>query len=226
MKNYSAKDLARFIDHTLLKPDATTQQIRTLCEEAQNHQFFSVCVNSSFVDLCSQILKGHPVKVCSVVGFPLGAMSTATKAFETDFVIKRGADEVDMVINLSSLKDKNYSNVTADIRSVVTAAQGKVVKVILETCLLNDEEKVAACKCSKEAGAHFVKTSTGFSTGGATIADVQLMKSTVGNSMQVKASGGIKNTQQALEYINAGVTRLGTSSGISLIQGLEISGGY
>ncbi len=226
MKNYSAKDLARFIDHTLLKPDATTQQIRNLCEEAREHQFFSVCVNSSFVDLCSQILKGNSVKVCSVVGFPLGAMCTAAKAFETDFVVKRGADEVDMVISISALKDKNYSHVTADIRSVVTAAQGKTVKVILETCLLTEEEKVAACKCSKEAGAHFVKTSTGFSTGGATIADVQLMKATVENSMQIKASGGIKNTQQALEYLAAGVTRLGTSSGISLIQGLEISGGY
>lgn len=226
MRPYSAKDLARFIDHTLLKPEVTSQQIRTLCEEAEKHQFFSVCVNSGFVALCSQVLKESSVQVCSVVGFPLGAMASSAKAFETDFAVNHGANEIDMVINLSALKDKNYALATSDIRAVVTAAQGKIVKVILETCLLTNEEKIVACKCSKEAGAHFVKTSTGFSTGGATLADVQLMKTTVGDSMQIKASGGIKNTQQALEYLAAGATRLGTSSGISLIQGLEISGGY
>lgn len=226
MNKKSTTNLAQFIDHTLLKPEATTNQIRTLCEEAQRYHFFSVCVNSGFVADCSQFLRGSSVKVCSVVGFPLGAMATPAKSFETELAVKNGASEIDMVINLSSLKDRDYKKTTYDIQQVVNAAQGSLVKVILETCLLSDDEKIAACKCSLEAGAHFVKTSTGFSTGGATMADVLLMKRIVGQALQVKASGGIKTTQQALDYIQAGVTRLGTSSGISLIQGLESSEGY
>lgn len=226
VKKYTAKELSQFIDHTLLKPEAAAKQIQTLCEEALAHHFFGVCVNSCFVPLASQILKGTEVKVVSVVGFPLGAMSTLAKAYETSLAIKTGAEEIDTVMAIGSVKEKNFKQTTEDIRQVVKAAEGKIVKVILETCLLTDEEKVSACQCSQEAGAHFVKTSTGFSTGGATLNDVQLMKKTVSSSMQVKASGGIKNTQQALDYIAAGATRLGTSSGIALIQGLESAGGY
>lgn len=226
MQNYSAKDLAQSIDHTLLKPEATSVQIRTLCEEALSHQFFGVCVNSSYVPLCTEILKGTSIRVVSVVGFPLGAMTSTAKAFETSAAVKAGAQEIDMVIHLGLLKDKSFNKVTEDIRQVVKAAEGKWVKVILETCLLTEEEKIAACQCSLEAGAQFVKTSTGFSTGGATMADVLLMKKTVGDKMQVKASGGIKSTQQAIDYLKAGVTRLGTSSGIALIQNVNPAGGY
>ncbi len=226
MSKYTAKDLAQSIDHTLLKPEATAQQIQKLCEEALAHQFFGVCVNSSYVSLCSQILKGSSVHVVSVVGFPLGSMETSVKAFETSMAVKSGAQEIDMVIHLGLIKERNFKKSTEDIRQVVKAAEGKTVKVILETCLLTDEEKIAACNCSKDAGAHFVKTSTGFSTGGATMADVLLMKKTVGDLLQVKASGGIKNTQQAFEYLQAGVTRLGTSSGIALLQNINPSGGY
>jgi len=226
VKKYTAKELSRFIDHTLLKPEATSLQIKKLCEEAMTHQFFGVCVNSHFVSLAHQFLNASPVKVISVVGFPLGAMMTLAKAHETALAVKAGSDEIDMVLNVGLMKEKNFKQATEDIRQVVKAAEGKTVKVILETCLLTDEEKVSACQCSQEAGAHFVKTSTGFSTGGATLNDVQLMKKTVGTALQVKASGGIKNTQQALDYIAAGATRLGTSSGIALIQGLESTGGY
>ena len=218
--------LARSIDHTLLKPEATSKQIQTLCEEALLHQFFGVCVNSRFVRLCSNLLKGTPVKVISVVGFPLGANEPTVKAFEADWTVKNGAHEVDMVLAIGPLKEKDYQKVTEDIRTVVTAAQGKVVKVILETALLSDEEKVVACQCSQEAGAHFVKTSTGFSTGGASLADVILMKKTVGEALQVKASGGIKDTQQAFDFLQAGASRLGTSSGIALLHGLNTAGGY
>ncbi|MEK6774584.1 MAG: deoxyribose-phosphate aldolase [Bdellovibrionota bacterium] len=226
MQKYTAGELAKFIDHTLLKADATSKQIQTLCEEALKHHFFGVCVNSSFVSFCSQTLSGTGVHVVSVVGFPLGAMGSLAKAYEAEFAVNNGASEVDMVLNLAAIKEKNYKNATNDIQQVVKASRGKIVKVILETNLLTNEEKIAACQCSQEAGAHFVKTNTGFSGGGATLDDVLLMKKTVGSALQVKASGGIKNTQQALEYLNAGVSRLGTSSGIALIQGLDSAGGY
>jgi deoxyribose-phosphate aldolase len=218
--------LNRFIDHTLLKPDAQLSQIEKLCAEAKAHSFFSVCVNTSYVKTCAELLKGSEVKTCCVVGFPLGAMDTASKAFETRTAINNGAQEVDMVIAIGALKDRRLDVVTNDIRAVVEAAQGRTVKVIIETALLNEEEKVLACQASKNAGAHFVKTCTGFSGGGATVEDVKLMKATVGPGIEVKASGGIKNTQAALDLIAAGATRLGTSSGISLISGQSSQGGY
>lgn len=218
--------LSSYIDHTLLKPDASAKAIETLCKEAIENKFFSVCVNSSYVSLCSSLLKGSGVKVCAVVGFPLGAMDTESKAFETRQAIKNGAAEVDMVIQVGFLKDHKLDYVKNDIAAVVAAAQGHTVKVIIETSLLSDDEKKAACQASLEAKAHFVKTSTGFNGGGATLEDVKLMKSVVGNALQVKASGGIKSSEQALALIEAGASRLGTSSGIALVQGLKVQGGY
>lgn len=218
--------LSRYIDHTLLKPEAQLNQIEKLCAEAKDHGFFSVCVNTSYVPICANLLSNTSVKVCCVVGFPLGAMDTASKAFETQNAIKNGAQEIDMVIHIGALKDKRSEYVLNDIKSVVKAAEGRTVKVIIETALLNQEEKALACKLALEAGAHFVKTSTGFSGGGATIEDVKLMKSIVGNQMEVKASGGIKDAAQAMAMIEAGATRLGTSSGITIIQGGTVKGGY
>lgn len=218
--------LSSYIDHTLLKADASTQAIETLCKEAIEHKFFSVCVNSSYVSQCAKILKNSSVKVCSVVGFPLGAMDTDSKAFETRKAIENGASEIDMVIHVGSLKDRKLDYLKNDIAAVVAAAQGKTVKVIIETSLLTDEEKTLACKASLEAKAHFVKTSTGFGGGGATVEDVKLMKSVVGAALEVKASGGIKNREQALALIEAGATRLGTSSGIALTAGQQVTSGY
>lgn len=218
--------LSHYIDHTLLKPDAQSSQIEKLCQEAQKHGFFSVCVNSSYVKQCTDWLKGSPVKVCCVVGFPLGAMDTSSKAFETKNAIAQGAQEIDMVIHIGALKEGRLDYVKNDIEEVVNAARGHKVKVIIETALLTTEEKVAACKAAMSAGAHFVKTSTGFSGGGATVEDVRLMKETVGNQLEVKASGGIKDIEQAQALIAAGATRLGTSSGVALTQGLQIQGGY
>lgn len=220
------KNLAPYIDHTLLKPEATEEQIRTLCKEAQQFQFFSVCVNSFYVPLCKELLKNSSVKVCSVVGFPLGAMSTEAKAFETRQAIQDGADEVDMVINIGALKDQKKDFVRKDIAAVVAAAQGKKVKVIIETSLLSQEEKTLACELSKEARAHFVKTSTGFNGGGATVEDIFLMKKVVGTQLEVKASGGVRDAQTAWTMIEAGATRLGTSSGVKLAQNQVSSGGY
>lgn len=220
------QEIARFIDHTLLKPDAVEADIRRLCQEAKEFGFYAVCVNSSFVGLCVQELKGTPVRVASVVGFPLGAMESASKAFETKRAVELGAREIDMVLPIGALKDRRTQVVVKDIESVVQAAGGMPVKVILETSLLNEEEKVLACELSVKAGAAFVKTSTGFGGGGATVDDVRLMKRTVGERAQVKASGGVRSLEQAMAMIEAGATRLGTSSGVALVQGLKISGGY
>ncbi|WP_347355762.1 deoxyribose-phosphate aldolase [Bdellovibrio sp.] len=218
--------LSRYIDHTLLKPEAQLSQIEKLCAEAKEHSFFSVCVNTSYVKTCAELLQGSSVKVCCVVGFPLGAMDTESKAYETSTAIRNGAQEIDMVIQIGALKDRRLDYVRDDIKAVVQAAHGHTVKVIIETSLLNNDDKVLACKAALEAGAHFVKTSTGFGGGGATVDDVKLMKSVVGNQMEVKASGGIKDAQQANAMIEAGATRLGTSSGITIIQGGSVQGGY
>jgi len=211
--------IASCIDHTLLKPEATAEQVRKVCQEAIEYKFASVCVNSSQIPLVSQMLKGSGVKACSVVGFPLGAMSSRGKAEETKYVIENGATEVDMVINIGAAKSGDWDLVKSDIEAVVNAAKGKaLVKVIIETCLLTDEEKVKVCTISKIAGADFVKTSTGFSTGGATVEDVKLMRLTVGPNMGVKASGGVKEYKTALAMINAGATRIGTSSGVVIVK--------
>lgn len=218
--------LNKFIDHTLLKPEAQSAQIEKLCKEAIEHKFFSVCVNTSYIKQCAELLRGSDVKVCCVVGFPLGAMDTASKAFETRTAITNGAQEIDMVVQIGALKDRRMDYVRDDIKAVVQAAGGAKVKVIIETSLINDEEKALACKAALEAGAHFVKTSTGFAGGGATVEDVKLMKSIVGDKMEVKASGGVKNSEQAFALIAAGATRLGTSSGVALVQGQQSQGGY
>ena len=213
------KDLARMIDHTLLKAEATEAQVKTLCEEARANHFASVCINPSYVPLAASLLKGSDVMVCTVIGFPLGATDSQTKADETRHAVASGADEIDMVINVGALKSKNAAKVEADIRAVVQAAQGKTVKVILETALLNDAEKVLACQLSEKAGAHFVKTSTGFGPSGATEADVSLMRRTVRRDMEVKASGGIRDQDTALKMIRAGATRIGASAAVAVARG-------
>lgn len=216
----SEKSLAQRIEHTFLKPEATKSQIKQLCEEAKTHGFCSVSVNSSFVYYCAQALKDSPVKVCAAVGFPLGAMSTEAKAAETRTAVADGASEIDMVVHVGMVKSLDWNYVEEDIRSVVDAAGDRaIVKVILETCLLTDAEKIKVCKIAKKAGAAFVKTSTGFSTGGATIEDIRLMRETVGEEMGVKASGGVRDASFAKELIAAGATRLGTSSGIAIMKG-------
>ncbi len=207
------------IDHTLLKQDATAEQIKKLCQEAKEYKFASVCINPSYVPLCSQLLYGTGVKVCTVIGFPLGATTTKTKVAETKEAIENGAGEIDMVLNVGTVKSGDYDQVKYDIEAVVLAAKGKAkVKVIIEACLLTDEEKVRVCTIAKLAGADFVKTSTGFSTGGATVEDIRLMRQVVGADMGVKASGGIKDYNAAIDMINAGANRLGTSSGIAIIK--------
>lgn len=218
--------LSQYIDHTLLKPEATEEQITQLCQEAMAFNFYSVCVNSMYVPLCKKLLTGSSVKVCSVVGFPLGAMSSNAKAYETKLAVDQGADEIDMVLSIGALKQGLLQYVQNDIRGVVEAASGRTVKVILETSLLTEEEKKSACKTAMDAQAHFVKTSTGFSTGGATVEDVKLMKLIVGSLLEVKASGGIKNAQQAKDMIAAGASRLGTSSGVTIVNGGQAQGGY
>jgi deoxyribose-phosphate aldolase len=213
-------DISKAIDHTLLKPDSGKAGIRKLCNEAVHYGFKAVCVNPSHVVLCKELLKGTDVKVATVVGFPLGANTTETKVFETKDSVLKGADEIDMVINIGALKEGDYKLVEDDIKAVVDACRGQaIVKVIIETCLLTDEEKRKACELSKSAGAHFVKTSTGFSTGGATVEDVALMKSVVGDNLEVKASGGVRDRETAIKMIEAGATRIGTSSGIKIIEG-------
>ncbi len=224
--NTTISNIAKYIDHTLLKPEATESQIHNLCKEAIDNHFYSVCVNSVWVPLCSSLLKGSEVKVCSVIGFPLGAMSSQSKAFETSWCVENGASEIDMVLQLGFLKNKQFEFVASDIQTVVAAAKGKTVKVIFETCLLTHDEKIIACEASLAGGAHFVKTSTGFSTGGATIEDVLLMKRLVENKAKVKASGGIKNFAQAVAFISAGAERLGTSSGVEILKGIESKQGY
>lgn len=220
-------NIAQYIDHTILKPDTTKEQILTVCNEAKEYLFYSVCINPYYVKLVSEELKDSPVKVTSVIGFPLGASTSEIKALETRRAIADGADEIDMVINIAALKNKDYEFVKKDIEEVVKEiTEGVLLKVIIETCLLTDEEKIIACELSMEAGADFVKTSTGFSTGGATIEDVKLMKKVVGNKLQVKASGGIRNAEIATALIDAGATRLGASASVKIVQGLESDSNY
>lgn len=210
---------SKLFDHTILKADATEAQVKKICDEAKEYGFMSVCVNSYYTAYVASELKGSDVKVCTVVGFPLGQMSTESKALETAYAIECGADEIDMVINVAALKDGKIAEVLADIRAVRAVCKDKTLKVIIETCLLTDDEKVEACKLSVEAGADFVKTSTGFSSGGAKASDVRLMRQTVGPNVGVKASGGIRDTKTALEMIEAGANRLGTSATISIVEG-------
>lgn len=211
-------DLAGLIDHTLLKPEATEQEIIKLCQEAKEYQFASVCVQPVWVKTCAEQLRDTPVKVCTVIGFPLGANKPEVKAFETKQAIADGAKEVDMVINIGALRSGDDQLVLEDLAAVVETARGQaLVKVIIETSLLTHEEKVKACQLSRQAGADFVKTSTGFSTGGATIEDVALMRNIVGSTMGVKASGGIRNREFCLQLLEAGATRIGTSSGVTIV---------
>jgi deoxyribose-phosphate aldolase len=220
--------LAKTIDHTLLKPEATPAQVEKLCAEAKQYHFAAVCVNSTNVPQCVDLLKGTDVKVCSVVGFPLGATMTAVKAYETEQAISAGATEIDMVLNIGALKAGNDKLVQDDVKAVVAAAHAHkvIVKVIFETCLLTDEEKVKACNLCKKAGADFVKTSTGLNTAGATVEDVALMRKTVGPDMGVKAAGGVRTRDDVLAMIKAGATRIGTSGGVKIMEGLEITSGY
>lgn len=216
----------KLIDHTLLKPDATEAQIRTLCEEAKQYDFMSVCINPGFVALSHELLKDSDVKVCTVVGFPLGATTTATKLFETQDALKNGADEVDMVINISALKDKKYDFVQEEIRILKEAVGTKVLKVIIEACLLTDEEIAKVSELAVAAGADFVKTSTGFSTGGATAKDVKIMKDTVKDRAQVKASGGVRSIEDVNALVEAGATRIGASSGVAIMEGQKSDSNY
>jgi deoxyribose-phosphate aldolase len=224
----TSSQISKYIDHTLLKQEASVQQITKLCEEAAKYKFASVCVNATNVALCAKLLKGSGVKVCSVAGFPLGATLSSVKAFEAEQVIADGASEIDMVLNVGAMKSGNFALVKDDVAAVVKASHAKkaIVKVIIETCLLTDEEKVKACQLCKEAGADFVKTSTGFNTGGATLEDVALMRKTVGPDMGVKAAGGVRSFDDVVAMIKAGATRIGTSGGVKIIEGAEIKSGY
>ena len=208
----------KLFDHTILKSDATKEDVKKVCEEAMAYSFCSVCVNSYYVPYVAELLHGSDVKICAVVGFPLGAMSTRAKALEAKIAVMDGADEVDMVINIGALKDKDYDVVLEDIKAVKEACGNALLKVIIETCLLTDEEKIKACELSKEANADFVKTSTGFSTAGAKVEDVRLMRDTVGNDMGVKASGGIHDKEFANALVEAGASRLGTSATIKIVE--------
>ena len=210
-------DIANYIDHTNLKADAKEADIKRYCDEAKQYHFHSICVNSCWAKFVSKELEGTGIKTCCVVGFPLGAMVTDAKAYEAKAAVRDGAGEVDMVINVGWLRDGKYDAVREDIKAVVEAAKPAIVKVIIECCLLTDEEKVKACELSEEAGAAFVKTSTGFSTGGATVADVKLMKKTVGDRLKVKASGGIHTPEEARALIEAGADRLGVSAGTKVL---------
>lgn len=212
-------EVSSYIDHTLLKSDATEGQIRVLCEEALQYKFASVCTNSVFTAFVAEQLRGSGVKTCAVVGFPLGAMTTEAKAFEAKVAVKDGAEEIDMVLAVGLLKQGEDEKVRRDIEAVVQEAHPKaIVKVIIEACLLTDEEKERACRLSLEAGADYVKTSTGFSTGGASLEDVRLMKRTVGEKGKVKASGGIRTLKSALDFIEAGADRIGTSNGVQIVE--------
>lgn len=211
------KELAAYIDHTLLKPEADQNAVKELCRQAVENKFCSVCINPYWLPLAKEQLKDSRVKLCTVCGFPLGADDPALKSDEARKAVEQGADEVDMVINIGALRSGLYREVFDDIAGVVKAADGKTVKVIIETCLLDDEQKIEACLIAKGAGAHFVKTSTGFSSGGATVADIALMRETVGPDMGVKASGGVKTAEDALAMIKAGANRIGTSAGVKII---------
>lgn len=218
----------QYIDHTLLKPDATLLEIETLCNEAKENDFKAVCVNAYYVPMAKAYLKNTKVDVCTVVGFPLGASPTSTKVHEANWAMENGATEIDMVINIGALKDQKDIIVENDIKEVADAChnKGQILKVIIETCLLTDEEKARACILAKNANADFVKTSTGFSSGGATLEDVILMRKTVGTEMGVKASGGVRDLTMAKKMIEAGATRLGTSSGIKIVNGLKSDSDY
>jgi deoxyribose-phosphate aldolase len=212
-------ELSKYIDHTILKPEATSEQVKKVCSEAKQYNFASVCINPYYAKLVSSELKGTEVKTCVVIGFPLGANTKEVKAFEALDAVANGAQEVDMVINIAALKDKNYDVVENDIKAVVDSVKGKaLLKVIIECCLLTKEEKVMACKLSLKAGADFVKTSTGFSTSGAKAEDVKLMKETVGANVGVKAAGGIRDYKTTMEMINAGANRIGASAGIAIVK--------
>jgi deoxyribose-phosphate aldolase len=214
-----AADIAARIDHTLLKPTATSDQVRELCAEAREHQFASVCINPGFVALAAELLRGSPVKVCTVVGFPLGATTSFTKEAETKEAVANGADEIDMVINIGALKNGEDHLVEEDMAAVVRASSGRVTKSIFETALLSDDEVIRACRMAKRAGLDYVKTSTGFGPGGATVHHVALMRKTVGRSMGVKASGGVRDLEGAREMIRAGATRIGASASVKIVMG-------
>ncbi|HIP30471.1 MAG TPA: deoxyribose-phosphate aldolase [Sulfurospirillum arcachonense] len=221
------KNLASYIDHTLLAQNATVKMIEKLCDEAKEYSFCSVCVNSSYVKDASGFLKGSDVKICSVVGFPLGAMSTKAKAYEAKVAVEDGADEIDMVINVGWLKSKQFDRVKEDIALLNSTCKDVVFKVILETALLDEEEIRVVCKMSKEIGVDFVKTSTGFSIRGASIEDIEIMKDVVGKSIEIKASGGIRDYEKAMSMVEAGATRLGVSAGIAIVSGAKNKGeGY
>ena len=211
--------IAAYIDHTLLKQNATAEQIDQLCSEAAEYHFASVCVNPYYVARCVKNLKGTDVKVCTVIGFPLGATTTETKVFEALQAVKSGAQEIDMVMNVSAMKSKNFKGIESEIQALAAVAEGSaILKVIIETCLLTEEEKVLACQMAKRSGAQFVKTSTGFSTGGATVEDIALMRKTVGPEMGVKASGGIRDYRTAKAMLDAGATRIGASAGVAIVR--------
>jgi deoxyribose-phosphate aldolase len=218
--------LAGLIDHTLLKPQATEEDLRRLCAEARQHRFASVCVNAANVEFCARELAGSGVPIAAVVGFPLGATTPEIKALETRQAVEHGASEIDMVLNVGALKDRNHQLILEEIACVVRAARGRLVKVILETALLNDIEKVAACALAKAAGAHYVKTSTGFGPGGATVEDIALMRLVVGPKLGVKASGGIREQESALKMIRAGATRIGASASVEIVEGKKGAGSY
>lgn len=215
------KDLAKMIDHTLLKPNVSIKDIEKLCNEAKEFGFYSVCVNPYYVPFVKEFLSGTNVKICTVIGFPLGANSIKVKVYEVREALSFGADEFDMVINIGALKDKKREYLMNEIKEIVEAAEGKIVKVIIETCYLDDDEKVWATEIIKEGGAHFVKTSTGFGPSGATETDVRLLKRIAGDRLKVKAAGGIRTLEQAIKMIEAGADRIGTSSGVSIINELK-----
>ena len=221
LTSVTKRQLERMIDSTNLRPDATTEDIKKLCRDAKKYNFASVCVNPCFVSLAADLLISVEVKVCCAIGFPLGAATPESKVFEAKDAVRNGADEIDMVINIGALKDKKYEIVKKEIRDIVDVVGKVVVKVIIETCYLTDEEKIKACLIAKEAGAHFVKTSTGFGPKGATVEDVALMRKTVGPNMGIKASGGIRTIDDAVKMINAGANRIGTSRAVEIVEGIE-----
>ena len=216
----------QYIDHTLLKPESRQDQIDKLIREAKTYNFASVCINPTWVSYAAKALEGTDIKVCTVIGFPLGATTSAEKAFETKDAISHGADEVDMVINIGQAKSGHFAFVEEDIRAVVEASGDKLVKVIIETCLLTDKEKIKACQAAVAAGADFVKTSTGFSIAGAKLEDVRLMRQTVGPDVGVKAAGGTRSLEDAQAFIEAGATRIGTSAGVTIMEGKQTNSGY
>ncbi len=216
-REFTKKDIARLIDHTNLKPEATYDDIKRLCNEAKQYGFYSVCVNSFFVSFAKEQLKDSSIRIASVVGFPLGAVDIAAKTFEAERAIRNGADEIDMVINIGALKSKDYKTVEEDIRSVVRAVSPHIVKVIIETCLLSDTEKIIACTIAVSAGAQYVKTSTGFNKAGAKIEDVKLMRSVVGKNIGVKAAGGIHTFEEAVAMVKAGASRIGASRSVAIV---------